>query len=127
MDFLPDFGRPADYIQLDVSLVVVDAASGSPSDNHLSWTVFEDSEMRVERRLDIVREIGIDHLTNWGPLTKIIADTPASTTVFFVANLNLEEGSSWQTLPRSPPSSQARRRTVITNNEWNGVVAAARQ
>ena len=90
-DFLPDMGRPEGRFRpIDVSWLFPDADrmlcvelvvmrlqadsiyKPTSKDQHwmISWNLGDTADGRVvRRRLHLVREIGAEHLTNWGAVT----------------------------------------------------------
>ncbi len=85
--YLPDFGRPVGVYQphdlsfmfpdpdedlLVVLIITRSKNSATSRDYHwkLLWTVAAIPEANIHRHLDIVQEAGVDHFTNWGPITR---------------------------------------------------------
>ncbi|KAJ7136868.1 hypothetical protein C8R44DRAFT_608325 [Mycena epipterygia] len=77
----------------------------------LSWTVgYLSPTHKVQRVLHIVREIGCDHYTNWGPLTRSF--DPLDLVSVPVAQLTLEQRRALERIA-------AETRVCVPNGEWN--------
>jgi len=107
----PDMGRPPGrispvgiehiYRDPDIDLPVdllVNCEHPDPRGRHwsISWRVgsYEglgslESSQEVQRVLHIVREVGFDYYTNWGPKTRFF--DPTSLKAFPIATMNLKE------------------------------------
>ncbi|KAF8954777.1 hypothetical protein BDZ97DRAFT_1675867 [Flammula alnicola] len=78
-----DADEPKDVSLQGVTLV----PSGSARDNHwmICWPVGWASGYAVQRRVHIVKELLVPHLTNWGPMTKSASSTTAQTRLLVLA------------------------------------------
>ena len=99
---------------LSVHLAVVPACSGGPTDNHwmLMWTVSDGDHDPIVRRLQIVREIGFDHLTNWGPLTVTSDELTNPSKKYSVGELTLSQRKDLERIALDTP-------VMMPNGEWN--------
>src|SRR5258707_10579534 len=97
---------------LPIRLIVVSSPSSDPTDNHwmVVWTVSDDEEIIV-RRLQIVREIGYDHLTNWGAITVTAGDIRNSPR-FALGELLLSQRKKLEGIAQGTP-------VMMPNGEWN--------
>ena len=98
---------------LSVLLAIVPAGSGDSTDNHwmLEWTVSEGNNS-VVRRLQIVREQGFDHLTNWGPVTVTADELTNPSQKFSVGDLTLSQRKDLEKIAMDTP-------VMVPNGEWN--------
>ncbi|KAJ6586520.1 hypothetical protein DFH09DRAFT_1308537 [Mycena vulgaris] len=77
----------------------------------ISWTVGNlPPRHKVQRVLHIVREIGCDHYTNWGPLTRSF--NPLEYASVPIAELTLAQR-------RTLEGIAARTEVCVPNGEWN--------
>jgi len=157
---LPDFGRPAgalrpvdmDHLYKDrdeikaVSLQVTKATSGHPRDHHwtLVWFVGRADGYAVQRRVHIVQEIQVPHLTNWGAITKSASsDTAQSSRELFLKKMTLEQRKKLEGIGNETPVlvpngawncqdwiitvlEAAEAQNLVTNDEWTKVISEAR-
>ena len=70
-----------------------------------------DDEELIVRRLQIVREIGYDHLTNWGAITVTAGDIRNSPK-FPLGELTLGQRKKLEGIAQGTP-------VVMPNGEWN--------
>ena len=94
-------------VTLNVFLNVIRARS---TDNH--WMLTCTVSNGIIRRLQIVRETGYNHLTNWGPLTVTAGNTTKFSPQIWVGELTpsrrkVLEGIAWNTP------------VMMRNGEWN--------
>ncbi|KAF9027260.1 hypothetical protein BDZ89DRAFT_1067082 [Hymenopellis radicata] len=128
VEHLPNFGRPPNIHSppdlswiykdpdedLDVNLIITRSTGDitEPHDHHwkLSWTVAETSEAPYHRHLDIVQEIGINYLTNWGPLTS--AKRQGSEHVICMARMSLRKRQDLEAVAAAEP-------VRVPDGQWN--------
>ncbi|KAF8887541.1 hypothetical protein BD779DRAFT_1440861 [Infundibulicybe gibba] len=100
---------------LDIHLVVTPSVveGATPRFNHwaLNWTVRDIDGIIEIRRVHIVREIGHDHLTNWGPLTGATERTPQMVLIL-VCQLTLAERKILEHIAQNTE-------VMVPNGEWN--------
>lgn len=98
---------------LPIRLIVVPAFSSDPADNHwmVVWTVSEQDDLII-RQLQIVRETGYDHLTNWGAITVTADDRTRHAPKFSLGELTLSQRKSLEGVAQETP-------VMMPNGEWN--------
>jgi len=105
------------YPDLDASqpirLIVVPSVTSNPTDNHwmMVWTVSDHDDLII-RRLQIVREIGYDHLTNWGAVTVTAGDMTKHSPRFRLGELTLSQRKNLEGIAQET-------RVMTPNGEWN--------
>lgn len=129
---MPDMGRPqgrlppvdVDFIypdpptSLDVKLLVFNNHD-DPRGRHWAvvWEVEDkaDGKHHVLRHLEIVQEIGFNHLTNWGPISKTlnVAAPPVPIAFLHLAQLTLEDRRKLEAIARETG-------VYVPNGNWNG-------
>ncbi|KDQ10956.1 hypothetical protein BOTBODRAFT_468965 [Botryobasidium botryosum FD-172 SS1] len=127
--YLDNFGRPSgvlppidiswihpdnEDVVKEVDLMVGSGIPGPPRHYHwkLSWLVATTEDGLVHRRIEIVREIERDHLTNWGPYTKIGPVISANTHLHTIGALNLSQRRELERIAEQEP-------VRVPNGEWN--------
>ena len=98
---------------IPVLLNIISAPSGNPRDNHwmLLWKIFNGQHLII-RRLQVVQEIGYDHLTNWGPLTVTADDITKSSPHLSLGELTLSQRRVLEGIAQETP-------VMVPNGEWN--------
>ncbi|KAK7060279.1 hypothetical protein VNI00_001044 [Paramarasmius palmivorus] len=128
---LPDMGIEStmygpisiDHIHRDpnkdliVYLVVVPSAGGRHrvrKNDHwkLIWQIVDTPGRTVGRILHIVRELGYNHLTNWGPLTKNLGDMTRDSEWFRVAEMTLAQRKALEEIAKAEE-------VMEPDGEWN--------
>jgi hypothetical protein len=131
VEFLPDMGRPAgrlpplsiDHLHperdeiLEVSLFVTRSTLQpyNSYNNHwtLIWCLGTRGNNIVHRKVHIVREIGFDHLTNWGGLTKLTSPMTVARAVDIpLKKMDLEQRRRLEKISE-------RTEVVKPNGKWN--------
>jgi hypothetical protein len=87
----------------------------NPRNNHwiLAWELGTYGINPIHRRIGVVQEAGIDHLTNWGPLTKSASTATVTKTIgIHVKTMTLDER---QKLEEIAGNTQVLR----PDGEWN--------
>ena len=104
---------PDPDVTVPVLLSIFPACSGDPRDNHwmLRWKVSDGKELII-RHLQIVRETGYNHLTNWGPLTVTADDSTKSSPYLSLGELTLSQRRVLEGIARETP-------VMMPNGEWN--------
>jgi hypothetical protein len=97
---------------IQVYLVVVPSCSSDPTDYHwmVDWIVFENGGTVIVRHLQIVRELGCDHLTNWGPIT--VTATGDITKRFILGELTRSQRKDLERIAQNNP-------VMVPNGRWN--------
>jgi hypothetical protein len=127
---LPNFGRPSGHFSpvsldhifkdtdepKDVLLQVTLAPTGIARHNHwtICWVVGWSDGYAIQRRVHIVQELQVPHLTNWGPLTKSASADTASTSraIVLVPRMSLEDRKRLEKIGSDMP-------VLAPNGEWN--------
>ncbi|EJD45675.1 hypothetical protein AURDEDRAFT_114000 [Auricularia subglabra TFB-10046 SS5] len=113
-----DFIYPDPPVPLDVKLLVFNNHI-DPRGRHwaIVWEVEDkaDGKHHVLRHLEIVQEIGFNHLTNWGPISKTlnIAAPPVPIAFLPLATLDREDRRKLEALSRATG-------VYVSNSNWNG-------
>ncbi|KAF8902305.1 hypothetical protein CPB85DRAFT_101432 [Mucidula mucida] len=91
---------------LNVMLHSFGGDTADPTNNHwqIAWLVSASPDRFVFRRLEIVREINVNHLTNWGPYTKFIGITSmAAASSAVLEQYTLAERRIWEEIAERMP------------------------
>ncbi|KII93992.1 hypothetical protein PLICRDRAFT_49983 [Plicaturopsis crispa FD-325 SS-3] len=105
-----------------IQLIVFRAAYGiaftpTPRDNHwmIAWRIGQTSEGHtVQRQVQIVQESGLDHLTNWGPITSATdKETEKNAVAVDITTMTLAQR---QTLEHIANTTRVR----VPNGDFNG-------
>ena len=118
----PTIERPVDndhlyrdpHCTLVVEHIVTQATSGIARDNHwmLGWVLARSPEV-VHRRVHIVQEQGVNHLTNWGAMTKVASTNTMRLTQSF--NLKVMTLAQRKQLEAIGNATQVR----VPDGNWN--------
>lgn len=87
----------------------------NPRNNHwiIAWELGMYGTNPIHRRIAIVQEAGVDHLTNWGPLTKSASTATVTKTIGIpLKSMTLEERQKLEEIAVNTP-------VLIPDGEWN--------
>lgn len=101
---------------LPVILLIVpsDDPKATPKDSHwqIYWTVFQDPQQRVVRKVHITRELNCAHLTNWGPITATAEEQTNRCPEFELGNMTLAQRTELEKIASETE-------VEVPNGEWN--------
>jgi hypothetical protein len=125
---LPNFGRPYGAIgpvgvdhnyrdsneTKEITLLVYPSSTGVRKDDHwmIYWEVGMYGRMPVHRRLHLVQETGMLHLTNWGPVTQIAGNATHEAKRYRLGHLTLRQRGTLERIARET-------QVYAPNGDWN--------
>lgn len=130
---------------LPVFLQATRAGTSNAKENHwiIAWQVGSADGCEVHRRVHVVKEVDIPHLTNWGAITKATTlDIASSSVEIPLAKLNLSQRKKLEEIGNATPVydcdgvwncqdwvitvfEAAERAGILTAKEWRSAVEQA--